>query len=132
MNDLKRSPRLPEFKTANTNLYCDRFHETVRFYRDAIGFPVILSKSWFVEFAINPFARLSVADRTRTTMESSGGKGLTLTFQVDSLPTVHLGLSSQGCSPTAIVDHPWGARLFHVRDPEGHRLEFWSPPGKTT
>lgn len=115
-----------DIKTINTILYCDLFEETVRFYKECLGFHDVLSKPWFVEFAVNPFARLSVADRKWTTMESSGGRGITLTFQVEHLTTIHERLTSLGLKPTDIVAHPWGARLFHIHDPEGHRLEFWT------
>lgn len=127
MNDAKPEPLAFEIRTANTILYCDRFQETVRFYRDTLGFPVLLSKSWFVEFAINPLARLSVADSARSTLKSSGGQGLTLTFQVENVTSLHSRLSALNCSPTPMVSHTWNATLFHVHDPEGHRLEFWAP-----
>lgn len=114
-------------KTINTILYCDLFEETVRFYKERLGFHDVLSKPWFVEFAINSYARLSVADRKRTTMKkSSGGHGITLTFQVEHLTMIHERLTALGLKPTDIVAHPWGARLFHIHDPEGHRLEFWT------
>ena len=119
--------RATGIKTFNTVLYCDQFDETVRFYRECLGFPVILEKTWFVEFAVSSGARLSVANRKRTSMESSKGKGITLTFQVERIAGIHERLSRLGLAPTAIVTHSWGAELFHVFDPEGHRLEFWSP-----
>lgn len=113
-------------RTINTILYCDLFEETVRFYRECLEFQEVLSKPWFVEFAVNPCARLSVADRKRTTMESSGGQGITITFQVDHLNRVHERLKAMDLKPTDIMAHSWGAKLFHIHDPEGHRLEFWT------
>jgi hypothetical protein len=29
--------------------------------------------------------------------------------------------------PTPIQRHQWNALLFHVFDPEGHRIELWQP-----
>jgi len=113
-------------RTINTILYCDLFEETVRFYKECLEFQEVLSKPWFVEFAVNPYARLSVADRKRTTMESSGGQGITITFQVDHLNSVHDRLKAMDLKPTDIMMHSWGAKLFHIHDPEGHRLEFWT------
>lgn len=116
----------PDIRTINTILYCDLFDETVRFYKECLEFQEVLSKPWFVEFAVNPYARLSVADRKHTTMGSSGGQGITITFQVDHLLKVHERLKAMDLTPTNIMTHSWGAKLFHIHDPEGHRLEFWT------
>lgn len=128
---------LSKIKTSNTILYCDLFSETVRFYREVLGFPIVLSKSWFVEFAINKYARISVADSSKTTIKSSKGDGITVTFQISdsaSIQTIRTHLLNNGYAPTPVVTHPWGAVLFRVKDPEGNRLEFWSddPQSKNT
>ncbi|MFA6010387.1 MAG: VOC family protein [Desulfobacteraceae bacterium] len=115
-----------QIRTINTILYCALFEETVRFYKECLEFQEVLSKPCVVAFAVNPYARLSVADRKRTTMESSGGQGSTITFQLDHLHKVHERLKSMGLKPTDIMMHSWGAKLFHIHDPEGHRLEFWA------
>jgi catechol 2,3-dioxygenase-like lactoylglutathione lyase family enzyme len=116
----------PDIRTINTILYCDLFEDTVQFYKEYLGFEEVLSKQWFVEFAVNPYARLSVADRKHSTIEGSGGQGITITFQVDHLHKVHERLKVMGLNPTDIRVHSWGAKLFHIHDPEGHRLEFWT------
>ncbi len=111
----------------NTILYCRRFEATVRFYRDGLSFTPVLVKPWFVEFAVNALSRISVADESRASVKSSGGLGVTLTFQLADLDAFHARLTASGFEPGRIMSHPWGARLFHILDPEGHRLEFWSP-----
>jgi lactoylglutathione lyase len=30
-------------------------------------------------------------------------------------------------NPTETGVHAWGARVFYVFDPEGHRIEVWQP-----
>jgi catechol 2,3-dioxygenase-like lactoylglutathione lyase family enzyme len=126
MSQYTANDKKPDIRTVNTILYCDLFEETVRFYKECLEFQEVLSKPWFVEFAVNPYARLSVADRKRTTMESSGGQGITITFQVDDLHRFYERLKSMDLKPTDIREHSWGAKLFHIHDPEGHRLEFWT------
>lgn len=111
----------------NTILYCRKWQETVAFYRDALNFKITMSSSWFVEFQLAGSAHLSIADERRATIKSSGGAGITLTFRVDSADETWTQLSTRGLSLGPIKDHAWGARVFYLYDPEGHRLEIWSP-----
>ncbi len=79
-------------------------------------------------FGDNDFtARLSVADERRATIKSSAGAGLTLTFQVPEIQAAWQWLDAQGAKPGPLRRHAWGAQVFYLYDPEGHRLEFWSP-----
>ena len=113
--------------TTNTILYCNRWAETVDFYRRVLGLPVNVEKSWFVEFRLTNQAFVSVADAARATIESAAGRGITLTLQVPDIEAVHQRLSGAGIAVPDIARHPWGAMSFFCRDPEGYRLEFWQP-----
>lgn len=113
-------------KTSNTILYCRRWPETVDFYRRQMQFPVSFESDWFVEFELTPTSRLSVADERRATIKSSGGAGLTLTFQVADANEMWQELKGRGLELGPLKDHAWGARVFYFFDPEGHRLEVWS------
>ena len=112
---------------SNTILYCQNWQETVTFYRDYLNLAMTLNSDWFVEFHIAGTAHLSVADERRATIKSSRGAGITLTFRVESADAAWQQLSNRGLSPGPIKDHPWGARVFYLYDPEGHRVEIWSP-----
>ncbi|MBI9090393.1 MAG: VOC family protein [Desulfobacterium sp.] len=116
-----------DIKTANTILYCRKWKETVAFYKAQLGLEVTTSCEWFVEFKLNVAARLSIADEARTSIDSNRGKGITITLEVEDIETTHLYLSKVGLNPPPIKDHAWGAKLIHIYDPEGNRLEFWSP-----
>jgi hypothetical protein len=35
-------------------------------------------------------------------------------------------LTVAGVNPTAIKQHAWNAKVIHVFDPEGNRIEFWA------
>jgi catechol 2,3-dioxygenase-like lactoylglutathione lyase family enzyme len=113
--------------TVNTILYCREWAATVAFYRDQLGFPITYVIGWFVEFAPTPTTRLSIADERRTTIKSAHGQGITLTFQVTDADAVWGELYATGLQPTPCQDHAWGARVFYLYDPEGHRIEIWSP-----
>lgn len=116
-----------DVKSANTILYCNKWKETVEFYRDYLQLPVIYASDWFVEFELTDTARLSVANEMRATIKSGAGIGITVTMQVESADEAWQQLHGRGLVLEPVRDHAWGARVFYFRDPEGHRLEIWSP-----
>ena len=115
----------PAIKRTNTILYCEHWQETVAFYRDRLGLPIAFACEWMVEFRITPGAYVSVADQSRTSLSSAGGKGLTLSFQTDELESLHKEVARAGLAPTPIRSQVMGADVFYVTDPEGTRIEFW-------
>lgn len=121
---------LGNVKTSNIILYCREWKETVRFYRDRLQLPVIFSTDWFVEFRLNAKSSLSVADRIRSSIESCEGKGMTLALEVEEISSVHQCVERAGLGPTPVRKHSWGARVFYLFDPEGHRIEIWQPDRK--
>ncbi|MBN2332989.1 MAG: VOC family protein [Deltaproteobacteria bacterium] len=114
-------------KTVNTILYCRKWQETVAFYQTQLGLKVTTSRPWFVEFELNEASRLSIADEKMTSIDSSDGKGITITLEVDDIEAAYSYLHEAGLKPTPTRDHPWGAKVVHLYDPEGNRIEFWSP-----
>ena len=113
--------------TSNTILYCRKWSETFEFYKDKLKFPIGFSNSWFVEFNLNKTSRLSIANEKHTSMSSAEGKGITLTFHVEDLSGLFQKLQNAGLDPLPITNHSWNARVFYIFDPEGNRLEFWTP-----
>ena len=123
-------------KSTNTILYCKKWPETVEFYRRILELPETFQSDWFIEFQLADTAHLSIADERRATIKSGHGAGITLTLQVDSADEIWQQLHAQGIDPQPVKNHAWGARVFYIFDPEGHRLEFWSeiitPSGEQT
>jgi catechol 2,3-dioxygenase-like lactoylglutathione lyase family enzyme len=114
-----------KIKATNTILYCRNWEQTVEFYRTGLKLPVLSSTEWFVEFKLNESSRVSVAHETRTSIKSGGGKGLTLSLQVDDIEQTRTELMEAGIAPTPVRE-VWGSKVIYVHDPEGNRLEFWS------
>ena len=110
----------------NTILYCHQWIETVTFYRNTFDFPVSYQTDWFVEFQLTTHAYLSIADESRASIQSVGGQGITLSWQVPQLQEMHTALLKQGTLVSSIRKK-WGAYLFYLHDPEGHRIELWQP-----
>lgn len=126
LNDLRITDRMDRnLITANTIMYCKQWDATVRFYRDGLRLPVLFSADWFVEFGLTETARLSIADEKHTSVKSCGNTGITITLQVRDIDTAREFASNMGLNPTEIRTHPWNARVFHLFDPEGHRIEMW-------
>ena len=111
----------------NTVLYCQHFASTLEFYEHILGLPRGFANDWFVEFKVADRAYLSVADQSRATINSAHGAGITLTFRVDNVSAYHAQLVARGAAPSAIGRRPWNATGFLLYDPEGTRIEVWSP-----
>lgn len=109
----------------NTILYCEVFAPTVDFYHRQLGLRVTFSNDWFVEFALGDHSALSIADASRTTIPAAAGKGMTLSIEVTDLDALRQRLADVGVEPTPLSQR-FGSDVFDVRDPEGHRIEFWS------
>lgn len=124
MESSGKSPILPD--RSNTILYCRRWAETVRFYREQLQFPVAFENEWFVEFQLHDNAFLSVADAARATIDAVGGQGITLAWRVDDVHAARRICVAAGIETTAVRQR-WGAHVFYCHDPEGHRIEFWQP-----
>ena len=114
-----------KIKANNTILYCKKWREVVTFYQTKLGLEVNTSNQWFLEFKLSEHSYLSIADDSKTSIKSSNGQGVTITFEVVNIQDCHVFLIETGCNPSLIKDHAWGAKVIHVYDPEGNRLEFW-------
>lgn len=117
------------FFSVNTILYCRKWHETVAFYRERLGLPISMETDWLVEFQVSESGFISIADERRSRIRSAAGAGVTVTLRVENADAAHADLESAGLDLEPVRSHPWGARLFRFRDPEGHRLEVWSADG---
>ena len=117
-----------KFITTNTIFYCTKWEQSVRFYKEVLNLPVLFSTDWFVEFYLTTNSRLSIADEKRASVKSNRGKGITLSLEVEHIDVIWNQMKKEKLQPTAIIDHPWNARLFYVFDPEGHRIEIWQRP----
>lgn len=119
-------------KTANTILYCRNWQATVDFYQNRLALPVHFASDWFVEFSLTGTSRLSIADERSASVKSAGGQGITLALEVADIRTAHRWAENAGLAPTALRRHPWNAEVFYLRDPEGHRIEFWQATAEKT
>jgi len=108
-------------------LLCRDLEACVRFYRDGLGFPVTDRKTGFVEVQVTPGARIGLLAERRPPAAGAPEQRLLLSFRVEDVQETRRALASRGLDPPAVRVHPWGDRILELRDPQGTRLEFWSP-----
>lgn len=113
------------YLTTNIILYCEKWEEAVSFYKDVLALEINFSSDWFIEFSLNEKSRLSIADQARSSIKSTGQKGITITLQVRNINEIWHGFNMKGLNPTPVKRHPWDAEVFYICDPEGHRIEIW-------
>ncbi|MES2606191.1 MAG: VOC family protein [Pseudomonadota bacterium] len=112
---------------ANTILYCRHWEQSRQFYRDVLKLDISFQKDdWFIEFSVNGAAHLSIADASKCTIAPGDGVGVTLSFFVQDLATLHAFFAEQKIATTEIRAKGWRAPYFYVHDPEGTRIEFWT------
>ena len=112
-------------KRINTILYCQNWDDAVKFYRDVLKLSVNHEAEWLVEFQLIDNTFLSIANAASTSIQSSKGSGITLSFQVENVDAVQRQLREIGIA-IGPIKSIWGARAFYIFDPEGHRIELWS------
>ena len=68
-----RDESVLSIERTNTVLYCERWLETVAFYRTVLGLRVAFENDWFVEFQLAGSSFLSIADASRATIGAVDG-----------------------------------------------------------
>ena len=114
-----------KIKSVNTIIYCEKWDQTISFYRNVLRLPITFSKDWFVEFQLTDNSRLSVANEKQASLKSCYGQGLTISLEVEDIRAMRLRMKKSGLNPT-VLKEIWGSKLFYIFDPEGNRIEFWS------
>ncbi|HPL15943.1 MAG TPA: VOC family protein [Spirochaetota bacterium] len=112
--------------SSNTIIYCKKWDECKRFYRDILGLRIHFEKDWFIEFHICEGAYLSIADEAHTSIKNAAGGGITIALKFDSADEMRKNLVDNGIAAGEISNHPWGGKTFFIMDPEGMRIEIWS------
>jgi catechol 2,3-dioxygenase-like lactoylglutathione lyase family enzyme len=114
-------------ESLHTVLLCEKWEECVAFYRDVLGFPVVAERRRFVEFQVTPGARIGILRPLRPPSPPPDRDRVILSLCVSDIEEAHEALKVRCPDLPAIREHPWGQRVFEFRDPEGWRIEFWSP-----
>ena len=124
-------------KLNNIRLLVSKFDETFLFYRDILEFKVTWGNVGenYAQFQTGESGDLSIfsknimADTVGTSqlpIQASIQDSIALIFSVDDLDNFYKSLTAKGVTfinkPTDQPD--WGIKVAHLRDSEGHLLEF--------
>lgn len=117
----------------------DRYAECFRFYRDVMGFELLMGdeNSRYAEFRTGGQTRLAITARSILAVVpgvsaeagASTPEHLMLVFQVADVDAEAAALKRRGAQLIAEpVDRPeWTVRTAHLRDPEGNLIEVNTP-----
>ena len=114
-------------RSFHTVLFCRKWDECVVFYRDVLGFCVIDQKKHFMEFQVTQESRISLLKPKRSFPPEHRDQTFILSFCVSDIEETHRRLAARLPGLAEVKSHPWRAMVFELQDPEGRRIEFWSP-----
>lgn len=115
------------YKSFHTVLLCSKWESCVSFYRDVLGLRSVEARDGFVEVEVVEGSFIGLIRSPGDSTSEACSTPVILSFRVDNTDELHAILSKQHRGIGAVRLHPWGVRLFEMRDPEGRRLEFWTP-----
>jgi uncharacterized glyoxalase superfamily protein PhnB len=77
------------------------------------------------------FSIQGMEDMTPGSMRGAGAGSVTLMFEVKDVDAEYERLKALGVDFIMLPrTHPWGARSFWFRDPDGNIVDFYRPPVK--
>ena len=114
-------------RSLHTVLLCEKWEDCVSFYKDVLEFRVVDERERFVEFQVTAGARIGILRPLHPESPRPSHDRVILSICVEDIEETHAELKARCPDLPAIRKHPWGARVFELRDPEGWRVEFWSP-----
>ena len=112
--------------SCHTILYCRKWKECISFYRDVLGFPVVFDNNILVELEPAPNVRIGLIDVSRTKRNITAPETIVLSFRVANREKTYELLREKCKETVERKDHPWGAQIVELKDPEGRMIEFWS------
>jgi len=119
--------RAPFVQGLHLVLFCRDWEACVGFYRDTLGFRAVDGRDGFVEVEAGPGARIGLIRVPPESHRAAGPGPFLVSLRVRDIEQAHRQMSGRLPGVEAVRPHPWGASVFEIQDPEGRRLEFWSP-----
>lgn len=107
--------------------YVKDLNKETSFYRDILGFKLVLDQGWIKYFALNERAQLGLVDASRGAIKASEDKPVLLSLVVDDPDSYWKALLEakyEKTPPEPKTREDIGIRAFIFEDPEGYKLEF--------
>ena len=118
-------------KEVRVHVYVSNMKEMVRFYNKILEFPVV--RYWRysdgdgtqIDLGGNLIELFSKGRRNYSHKSYHGN--ISLSVKVKDVRKLHDKFSKKNIQIGELIENPWGDASFHVIDPEGNRLVFFSP-----
>ena len=121
----------PYSREARLHVYVTNMQEMVRFYNKIMEFPVV--RYWrysdgdgtMLDVGGNIIELFSKCSKNYSNKIYHGNVSMSL--RVNNVAKLYDRFSKKNIEIGELVENPWGDSSFHVIDPEGNRLAFFSP-----
>jgi lactoylglutathione lyase len=127
-------------KLSNVRLLVNDLNVSLAFYRDTLGFPVLLggAEEMYVELTVGEgvtlalFGREHMAQAIGTTHRAPFAEcqdTVAIVFSVENVDEAAAQLQAKGITLEAEVQNRdvWEIRTAHFRDPDGNLIEIYGP-----
>lgn len=113
---------------AITFFYYRDLEEAIRFYRDILGFELVIDQGWSKIFRICPGAHVGLVDEAKGMNKWTAEKPVQLCIRVGDVDQWHQYATSVGVENlSAMFDNDkLGIRAFVFTDTEGYQIEIQS------
>jgi len=118
-------------REVRVHMYVKSMKEMVRFYNKILEFPVV--RYWrysdgdgtLINLGGNIIELFSKGSRNYSNKSFYGN--ISLSVKVKNVYTFYDKMQTKNIQVGELVENPWGDASFHIIDPEGNRLAFFSP-----
>ena len=118
-------------KEVRVHIYIKNMDEMVRFYNQILEFPVV--RYWRysdgdgtqIDLGGNVIELFSKGSRNYSNKNFHGN--VSLSVKVKDVNKLYNKFSKKNIKLGELIENPWGDASFHVVDPEGNRIAFFSP-----
>ena len=118
-------------KEVRVHIYIKNMEDMVRFYNQILEFPVV--RYWRysegdgtqIDLGGNVIELFSKGSRNYANKNYYGN--VSLSVKVKNVYNLYDKFKKKNIELGELIENPWGDASFHVVDPEGNRLAFFSP-----
>ena len=118
-------------REVRVHIYVKNMDEMIRFYNKILEFPVV--RYWRysdgdgtqIDLGGNLIELFSKGSRNYS--QKNYHNNVSLSVRVRDVKKLYEKLSRKNIQLGDLIENPWGDASFHVIDPEGNRLAFFSP-----
>lgn len=118
-------------REVRVHIYVKNMKDMVRFYNKILEFPVV--RYWrysdgdgtMLDVGGNVIELFSKGSRNFSNKKYHGNVSMSL--RVNNVAKLYDRFSKKNIEIGELVENPWGDSSFHIIDPEGNRLAFFSP-----